>query len=41
MNTIASRTRSSFNNERRLLIDVGIPPQFLPNHRELGRTDLT
>jgi hypothetical protein len=29
------------NHERQFLVLAGIPEQFLPDHRELGRVDLT
>jgi hypothetical protein len=35
-----SRTLESFDRERQFVMGLGIPEEFLPDHRELGRTDL-
>ncbi len=40
MLTFACRTLARFEDERAYLSGVGIPAEFLPTARELGRTDL-
>ena len=41
MFTASCRTMESFNRERDYLIGIGIPAEFLPGARHLGRDDLT
>jgi TniQ len=41
MFTASCRTMKSFNRERDYLIGIGIPAEFLPGARHLGRDDLT
>ena len=41
MFTASCRTMGSFNRERDYLIGIGIPTEFLPGARHLGRDDLT
>ena len=38
--TIGCRTLGRFEEERAYLSGIGIPGDFLPSARELGRTDL-
>jgi len=41
MFTAGSRTFAGFYRERRYLAGLGIPYEYLPDHRALGRTDLS
>jgi hypothetical protein len=38
--TLACRTLDRFEEERSFLFGVGVPAEFLPSARELGRADL-
>jgi hypothetical protein len=39
--TLGCHTRDRFEQERAFLFGAGVPAEFLPSARELGREDLT